>query len=102
MPSHDFNVASIATQRSASSIASIVSSIWSKIPSSSRKVILPLHNLCSNLRTTNDMEHSPIEELVIRKEEGGVQHEFLLILLYKPSAEVLVAPIEDEAYGYSS
>ena len=31
------------------------------------------------------MEHSPIEELIVRKEEDGVQHEFLLILLYKPS-----------------
>ncbi len=33
------------------------------------------------------MEHSPIEELIIRKEEDGAQHEFLLILLYKPSGE---------------
>jgi len=48
------------------------------------------------------MEHSPIEELVIRKEEGGVQHEFLLILLYKPSGGVLGAPREEEACGWSS
>jgi len=33
------------------------------------------------------MEDSPIEELIIRKEKGGAQHEFLLILLYKPSGE---------------
>ncbi len=46
---------------------------------------MPLDDLCSYLRTTADMEHSPIEELIIRKEEDGVQHEFLLILLYKPS-----------------
>ena len=31
------------------------------------------------------MEHSPIEELIIRKEKERVKHEFLLILLYKPS-----------------
>jgi len=33
------------------------------------------------------MEHSPIVELSIRKEEDGFQHEFLLILLYRPSGE---------------
>ena len=49
--------------------------------------MLPLNNLCSYLRTTTDVEHSPIEELIIRKQEDGVQHEFLLILLYKPSGE---------------
>jgi len=46
---------------------------------------LPLHDLCSYLKATADMEHSPIEELVIRKEEDGLWHEFLLILLHKPS-----------------
>ncbi len=82
MPRDDFDGASIATQESTSSVTS---TIWSKIPSSSRKVILPLDDLCSYLRVTTDMEHSPIEGLIIRKEEDGVQHEFLLILLYKPS-----------------
>ncbi|SRR5258708_9574240 len=85
MSRRDFDGASIATQQSTTTIASRVSSIWSKIPSSSRKMILPLHDLCSYLRTTTNMEHSPIEELIIRKEEDGFQHEFLLILLYKPS-----------------
>ena len=33
------------------------------------------------------MECFPIEELIIRKEEGGVQREFLLILLSRPSGE---------------
>ena len=53
-----------------------------------------LDNLCSYLRTTTSMEHSPIGELIIRKEEGGVQHEFLLILLYKPSGGELWMRLE--------
>ena len=69
----------------ASIVASTVPPIWSIVPPSTLKVILPLHDLCSYLRATPDMEHSPIEELIIRKEEGDVQHEFLLILLHKPS-----------------
>ncbi len=75
------------SQQSTFSIALAFSMIWSKVPSSGQKIILPLNNLCSYLRTTTDMEHSPIEELIIRKEEDGVQHEFLLILLYKLSGE---------------
>ena len=51
------------------------------------KITLSLDDLCSYLRTTTDVEHSPIEELIVRKEVDGVQHEFLLILLYKPSGE---------------
>src|SRR5260221_12528234 len=82
-----FDAASIATQRSTFSIASAFSTIWSKVPSSRRKINLSLNDLCSYLRTTTDVEHSPIEELIVRKEENGVQHEFLLILLYKPSGE---------------
>jgi len=87
MPHNDFDGASIATQQSTSTIASTFSTIWSKVPSSQGKIALSLNDLCSYLRATTDVEHSPIEELIIRKEEGGVQHEFLLILLYKPSGE---------------
>src|SRR5258707_3702850 len=87
MPHNGFDRASIATQQSASTIASTFSTIWSKVPSSRGKIALSLDDLCSYLRATTDVEHSPIEELIIRKEEGGVQHEFLLILLYKPSGE---------------
>jgi len=82
MPRDDFDGASITTQQSTFSIASAFSSIWSKVPSSRRKINLSLDDLCSYLRTTTDVEHSPIEELIVRKEEDGVQHEFLLILLY--------------------
>src|SRR5260221_14145604 len=87
MSLRDFERASIATQQRTSSSTSTVSTIWSKAPSSSRKMILLLDDLCSYLETTPDLEHSPIEELIVRKEEDGVQHEFLLILLYKPSGE---------------
>ena len=73
------------TRQRTSSMDLAVSMIWSKLPSTSRKTVLLLHDLCSYLRTTTDMEHSPIEELIIRKEEDGVQHEFLLIMLHKPS-----------------
>ncbi len=87
MPRDDFDRASIATQRSTFSITSAFSSIWSKVPTSRRKINLSLDDLCSYLRTTTDVEHSPIEELIVRKEVDGVQHEFLLILLCKPSGE---------------
>src|SRR5258708_21810540 len=87
MPRDDFDRASIATQRSTFSITSAFSSIWSKVPTSRRKIRLSLDDLCSYLRTTTDVEHSPIEELIVRKEVDGVQHEFLLILLCKPSGE---------------
>ncbi len=69
----------------ASIVASTVPPIWSIVPPPSLKLMLSLHDLCSYLRATPDMEHSPIEELIIKKEEGGVKHEFLLILLHKPS-----------------
>ena|SRR5258706_16392846 len=87
MPRDDFDGASTATQRSTSSITSTFSTIWSKVPSSRGKITLSLDDLCSYLEATTDVEHSPIEELIIRKEEDGAQHEFLLILLYKPSGE---------------
>src|SRR5258708_2578408 len=70
MPHNDFDGASIATQQSASTIASTFSTIWSKVPSSRGKIALSLDDLCSYLRATTDVEHSPIEELIIRKEEG--------------------------------
>ncbi len=41
-----------------------------------------------------NMEDSPIEELIIRKEKGGAQHEFLLILLYKPSGKEFCVRLE--------
>ena len=87
MPRDDFDGASTATQRSTSSISSTFSTIWSKVPLSRGRITLSLDDLCSYLEATTDLEHSPIEELIIRKEEDGAQHEFLLILLYKPSGE---------------
>ena len=48
-------------------------------------MMLSLHDLCSSLKATTDIQHFPIEELIIRKEQEGVKHEFLLILLHKPS-----------------
>src|SRR6266436_5131172 len=84
MPDNDFDRASVGST-SNSSITSTLSTIWPIIPSSSQKINLSLDDLCSHLRATTDMEQSPIEELSIRKEMDGVQHEFLLILLCKPS-----------------
>ncbi len=43
--------------------------------------------MCSYIKTTLDADLSPIKELVIREEKGRFKHEFLLILLAKPSGE---------------
>ncbi len=55
---------------------------------------LPLSNLCSYLTTKTNVERSSIEELTVRKEEDGVQHEFLIILFYKRSGEELWVRLE--------
>src|SRR5260370_21883869 len=81
MPSDGFDKASIVTQ----GIARPHSPIWSKIPESGRNTSMTLDDLCSYLGTTTDKEHSLIEKLIIRKEEKGFEHEFVLILLCKPS-----------------
>ncbi len=78
---------SIVSEGSVSSIASGLSTIWPKIPSSSRKTSLAISDMCSYINTTTDADFSPIKELVVRKEEDGFRHEFLLILLAKPSGE---------------
>src|SRR5260221_6109820 len=83
----DSDKASIVSKRSISSIVSKLSLIWPKIPSSSRKLSLAIFDMCSYIDTTSDADLSPIKELVVRKEMDGVQHEFLLILLAKPSGE---------------
>ncbi|KAF8328437.1 uncharacterized protein EI90DRAFT_1577132 [Cantharellus anzutake] len=81
---------SIVSKRSIASVASKISTIWSKVPHSSRKIPLPLAVICSYVETTSDAQLSPIKELIIYKEEGGVQHEFLLLRLVKPTEEFWV------------
>ncbi|KAF8328438.1 uncharacterized protein EI90DRAFT_3155807 [Cantharellus anzutake] len=78
---------SILSRRSIASAASRLSTLWSKIPLSSRKLSSPLADICSYIETTPDAQSSPINELVIYKEEKGVQHEFLLVRLAKPAGE---------------
>src|SRR5258708_15838114 len=78
---------SIVSEGSVSSIASGLSTIWPKIPSSSRKTSLAISDMCSYINTTTDADFSPIKELVVRKEEDGFRLDFLLILLAKPSGE---------------
>src|SRR5260221_11319379 len=78
---------SIVSRGSISSITSRLSTIWPKIPLSSRKTSLAISDVCSYVNTTADADLSPIKELAIRKEEDGFRHEFLLILLAKPSGE---------------
>ncbi len=63
------------------------SSLWPKIPSSSRKIPLSIAGICSYIETTSDAELAPIMELIVRKEEGGVRHEFVLIQVAKPTGE---------------
>ncbi len=58
--------------------------LWPLVPSS-LKVDMSLHHLCLSLRATPDTERSFIEKSITRKEGGVVRHEFLLILLHKPS-----------------
>src|SRR5260221_5596299 len=67
------------------SASSVLSSIWSKIPSSSRTISSPIAGICSYIDTTSDAGLAPIKELIVRKEEGGVQHEFVLIRIAKPT-----------------
>src|SRR5258708_19298235 len=75
MPRDDFEGASTA---STSSATSTVSTIWSIVQAaSSHKITQSLDDLCSYLRATTDVEHSPIGELIIRKEKDAVGHEFL-------------------------
>ncbi len=83
---HDPNSdnASIVSKRS---ISSGVSTIWTKIPSSSRKIPLAISDMCSYIDSTPDAARAPIKELVVRKEKYGFRHEFLHILLAKPSGE---------------
>ncbi len=69
------------------SVSSVLSSIWPKIPLSSRNILLPIASICSYIDTTSDAELAPIMELIVRKEEGGVQHEFVLIRVAKPTGE---------------
>src|SRR5258707_15737867 len=65
--------------------ASKVDPLWSLVPSSLLKAEYSLDHLCLSLRATPDTEHSLIEKLITRKEGGVAQHEFLLILLHRPS-----------------
>ncbi|KAF8325813.1 uncharacterized protein EI90DRAFT_2019763 [Cantharellus anzutake] len=72
---------------SIASVASKLSTLWSKIPFSSREISSPLAVICSYIETTPDAQRSPIKELVVYKEEDGFQHEFLLLRLAKPAGE---------------
>ncbi|KAF8328425.1 uncharacterized protein EI90DRAFT_3017720 [Cantharellus anzutake] len=78
---------SIASKRSIASVASKFSTLWSKVPRSSRKIPLPLAVICSYIETTPNAQLSPIKELIVYKEEKGVQHEFLLLRLARPTGE---------------
>ncbi len=81
--------ASILSTRSRSSVASELSTLWPMIPSSSRKMRLSVFDICSYtyIDATPNAKLSPIKELIVRKEKDGIKHEFLLILLAKPSGE---------------
>ena|SRR5260370_1326919 len=85
----DFDKASIAMSMQTLSISSTVSTLsgWTSVPSSSQKISLTSFDLCSYIHMIPDVDLSPIKELVVRKEEGGYRHEFLLILLAKPRGE---------------
>ncbi|KAF8328436.1 uncharacterized protein EI90DRAFT_3065294 [Cantharellus anzutake] len=83
----DFDKASVLTKRSIESVASKLSTFWSKIPLSHRKLSSSLADICSYIETTPDAESSPVNELIIYKEEKGVQHEFLLLRMAKPTGE---------------
>ncbi|KAF8328442.1 uncharacterized protein EI90DRAFT_3017730 [Cantharellus anzutake] len=78
---------SIVSKRSVTSAASRRSTLWSKIPLSSRRLSSPLADICSYIGTTPDAPSSPVNELIIYKEEKGVHHEFLLLRMAKPTGE---------------
>ena len=80
----DFDNTSIMSVRN---ISSVLSTMWSRIPSSSRKVPLVISDIFSYIDTTPDADQCLIKELVVRKEKHGFRHEFLLVLLAKPQGE---------------
>ncbi|KAF8333257.1 uncharacterized protein EI90DRAFT_648846 [Cantharellus anzutake] len=69
------------------SISSKLSTFWSKVTFSSRKISSSLADICSYIQSTPDAHLSPIKELVIRKERDGVQHEFLLLRVANPTGD---------------
>src|SRR5258708_2340820 len=82
-----YDIPDRVSTRSRGSVSTVFSSIWPKIPSSSRKISSDIASICSYINTTSDAGLAPITELIVRKEEGGVQHEFVLIRLAKPTGE---------------
>ncbi|KAF8328427.1 uncharacterized protein EI90DRAFT_3126210 [Cantharellus anzutake] len=94
MASIDPDRTSIVSKRSIASIASI---LWPKIPRSSKTISTPLAHICSYIEATPDAQSSPIKELIVHKEEDGVQHEFLLLRLAKPTGEEFWVRLERKA-----
>src|SRR5260370_10517197 len=84
--SHDDSDSDNASIVPVPSISSDLSGIWPKIPSSSRQISLAIFDMCSYIDLTPDADDSPIKQLVVRKEEDGFRHEFLLLLLAKPQS----------------
>ncbi|KAF8328439.1 uncharacterized protein EI90DRAFT_3017729 [Cantharellus anzutake] len=94
MASVDLDRTSIVSKRSIASVASI---LWPKIPRSSKTISTPLAHICSYIEATPDAQSSPIKELIVHKEEDGVQHEFLLLRLAKPTGEEFWVRLERKA-----
>ena len=58
-----------------------------------------MFDVCSYINSAPDADLSPIKELVVRKEKGGVRHEFLLVLLVKPQGGDFWVRLERKAPG---
>ena len=85
--------------RSRRSVSSVLSCIWPKIPLSSRLISSPIASICSYIDATSDAGLAPIMELIVRKEEGRFQHEFVLIRLAKPNGEHFWVRLERRPRG---
>ncbi|KAF8313525.1 uncharacterized protein EI90DRAFT_3136620 [Cantharellus anzutake] len=80
--------------RSISSISSNPSTLWSGVVSSSLRLSTSVADICSHIKSIPDAHLHPIKEIVVREEEDGVRHEFLLLRLAQPTEEELWMRLE--------
>ncbi|KAF8331925.1 uncharacterized protein EI90DRAFT_3055901 [Cantharellus anzutake] len=76
----DIDRVSVRSKDSIASSSSVLSTLWSKVTSSSRKLSSSLGDICSYIKSTPTL-------IFIRKQEDGFRHEYLLLRLAKPTGE---------------
>lgn len=63
---------------------SVKSTLFERVPNSSRSVFMSVPELCSYILDTPNAVEAHVMALIRRKERGGVAHEFLLLRVRKP------------------